>query len=77
MMKTITVPKSKFKPKAFEYLRCVEAGDKICITDHGKPVVDLQPHGLDDDELLQDMRNLVVRYDNPLDPVEDVWDVES
>lgn len=76
-MKILTVSKSKFKPKAFEYLRQVEAGDRVCITDHGRPVVDLQPHGLDDDELLMDMRGLVTRYDNPLDPVDDPWDAES
>ena len=31
-MNVVMVPKSKFKPKAFAYLRRVENGDYVCIT---------------------------------------------
>ena len=68
------VPKSKFKPKAFEYLRRAEAGERLCITDHGRPVADIVPHGSDDDEALNALRGLVLRYEVPTEPVEVEWE---
>ena len=38
------VPKSRFKPRAFEYFRFVEQKrQEILITDHGRPVVSILP----------------------------------
>ncbi len=73
-MRTLTVPKSAFKPKAFAYLRRVERGDTVCITDHGRPVADIVPHTSDDEKELSDLRGLVRKYDRPLDPVDVAWE---
>jgi len=70
-----SVPKSKFKPKAFEYLRLVEEKNtEIIITDHGRPVAKIVPYSPDDDSTLRDLRGLVERYDRPTAPVETDWD---
>jgi prevent-host-death family protein len=69
-MSVLMVPKSKFKPRAFAFLRRVEKGDRVCITDHGRPVVDIIPHGTDDDRELAELRGLVIEYDRPTDPVD-------
>jgi prevent-host-death family protein len=70
------VSKSQFKPKAFEYLRLVEkTNTEIYITDHGKPVVKIVPYKPGDDEDLKELRGLVVKYDDPLEPVDVEWDV--
>ncbi|MFW6181055.1 MAG: type II toxin-antitoxin system prevent-host-death family antitoxin [Spirochaetota bacterium] len=38
------VPKSKFQPKAFAYVRMVEeTNTDILITDHGRPVAKIVP----------------------------------
>ncbi|TVR85884.1 MAG: type II toxin-antitoxin system Phd/YefM family antitoxin [Spirochaetaceae bacterium] len=38
------VPKSEFKPKAFEYFRVVESdGEPIMVTDHGRDAVQISP----------------------------------
>ena len=76
-MKTIYVPKSKFKPKTFEYLRQVETDHvEICITDHGKPVVKLTAYTKSDEEILSELRGLVTSYDAPFESVGvDDWEV--
>ena len=40
------VPVKEAKAKLTELLRRVEAGERIVLTRHGKPVADLVPHGL-------------------------------
>lgn len=75
-MSVIIVPKSAFKPKVFEYLRRVESGDQVCITDHGRPVVDLLPHRVEDDKELEELRGLVLKYDQPTDPLDVNWEVD-
>jgi prevent-host-death family protein len=70
------ISKSQFKPKAFEYLRLVEeTNTEIFITDHGKPVVKIVPDKPTDDEDLKALQGLVVKYEDPLEPVEAEWDV--
>lgn len=66
---TKTVSKSQFKPKALAYLRDVErTGEALVITDHGRPVVRIEPHAPEDD-VLATLRGCVVRYDDPTEPV--------
>ena len=76
-MAILMVPKSKFKPKAFAYLRRVENGDQVCITDHGHPVVDIVPHRIDDDRELEELRGLVRKYERPMDSVEVAWEASA
>ena len=77
-MTTVTVSKTEFKPKAFEYLRRVESGaETIRITDHGRPVAEIVACGRTSRSELESMRGLVQRFDEPLAPVGEAWDVEA
>jgi len=76
-MTTLTVPKSKFKPKAFEYLRRVEKEHlRVCVTDHGRPVADIVPHRAGDDDALKALRGLVREYHDPTAPVHVEWEAD-
>jgi prevent-host-death family protein len=64
-----TIPKSEFKPKAFEYFRTVETtGEEIIITDHGRPVAKISKYADNDDEILKSLRGRVAKYENPEEP---------
>ena len=76
-MNILMVPKSEFKPKAFAYLRRVEGGDRVCITDHGRPVVDILPHRAEDERELAELRGLVLKYTRPTDPVDVAWEANT
>ena len=66
----VKVPKSIFKPKAFEYFRLVEEKrQEILITDHGRPVVRISPVDEADEHELSALRGLVVKYVDPYEPV--------
>jgi prevent-host-death family protein len=70
-----SVPKSKFKPKAFEYFRLVEeTKTEILITDHGKPVAKIVPYKPSDEEDLLALRGLVEHFEDPTAPIETDWD---
>ena len=65
-----TVSKSQFKPKALEYFREIEkTGKSLIITDRGKPVLKIVPYSEDPAESLRLLRNSVVKYQDPLEPV--------
>jgi len=70
------ISKSRFKARALQYFREVEAsGEALIITDRGKPVLKLVPYEQGADVHLARFRGLIVRYDRPLDPVAvDDWD---
>ncbi len=76
-MSVLMVAKSEFKPKAFAYLRRVEQGDQVCITDHGRPVADIIPHYSDDAQELSELRGLVIKYDHPMEPVDVEWEANA
>ena len=64
------VSKSKFKARALEYFREVErTGRALIVTDHGRPVLKIVPYREDPDAVLGQLRETVVRYDAPTDPV--------
>lgn len=64
------VSKSQFKPRALEYFRKVqEQGVELIITDHGKPVVKIIPYIKNHDDALRRLRNTVLKYENPTEPV--------
>lgn len=64
------VTKSKFKPRALEYFREVErTGKALIITDRGKPVLKIVPYSEEPSETLKLLRNSVIKYENPTDPV--------
>jgi prevent-host-death family protein len=66
----LRVPKSRFKPRAFEYFRLVEQKRKeILITDHGRPVVRISAVEEADESELDALRGLVLKYVEPFEPV--------
>ncbi len=65
-----TVSKSRFKARALELFRRVErTGQEIVITDRGRPVVKVVPYTAEPARLLSELRDTVVRYDEPEEPV--------
>jgi len=70
------IPKSEFKPKAFELFRYVEStGKALIISDHGKPVLKISPVRDEEADGTSAFRNTVISYDRPLDPVmENEWE---
>ncbi len=71
----MTVSKSQFKPRAFEYFRLVqEQRETIVITERGTPVLKIVPFGEEDDPDLAALRGTLVKYEQPLEPVDEPWD---
>jgi antitoxin (DNA-binding transcriptional repressor) of toxin-antitoxin stability system len=74
------VSKSQFKARALELLRQVEAtGERLVVTDHGKPVIEVRALREDKTEArdpLDVLRGSVLRYDRPFDPAvpEEEWE---
>ena len=71
-----SVSKSKFKPRSLEYFREVESsGEPLIITDRGRPVLTIAPFGKAVEEKFLRLRNVVIKYDRPHEPVaEDEWE---
>ena len=64
------VSKSQFKPHSLEYFRNIEkTGEELVITDHGRPVLKVVRYVADPEECFRGLRNTVLRYDDPLEPV--------
>lgn len=64
------ISKSQFKPKVLEYLRRVEESKQpLIITHQGKPVVQIAPYSKNAKELLKTLRNTVLEYKKPTQPV--------
>ena len=67
---TQTVSKSRFKARALELFRQVErTGGELIITDRGRPVLKVVPYAAEPARLLSELRESVVRYDDPEEPV--------
>ena len=64
------ISKSQFKPRALQYFREVEqTGKELIISDRGKPVLKIVPYTENPEEALKSLRNTVVKYDDPTEPV--------
>ena len=65
-----TISKTRFKARALEYFREVErTREELIITDRGRPVVKLVPFSGEPGRALLSLRDSVVRYDDPTEPV--------
>lgn len=73
---TLAVSKSQFKPHSLEYFRRIEqTGEELVITDHGRPVLKVVPYVADTESCFRGLRNTVLQYDAPLEPVgKDEWE---
>jgi prevent-host-death family protein len=71
-----TISKSQFKPKSLELFRTVEqTGEELIITDHGRPVLKIVPYSEDPEQWFKGLRNTVIRYERPFEPVgQDDWE---
>ncbi len=64
------ISKSKFKARALEYFREIErTGRALVVTDHGRPVLKIVPYREDPAAAFDELRETVVRYEAPTDPV--------
>jgi prevent-host-death family protein len=64
------VAKSKFKPRALHSIREVQkTGKVLIITDRGKPVLKIVPYSEKPSETLSQLRESVVKYENPTEPL--------
>lgn len=70
------ISKSTFKPQALKYFRQIEEQhQEIIITDHRKPVIKIIPYKHEPHIILEELRNSIIRYDDPLSPIgEDDWE---
>jgi len=74
-MEVRQVSKSEFKAKALEFFRQVEAsGESVVVTDHGKPTLEVRPYRTIERNPLDVLRGSVVRYDDPMEPVDVQWE---
>lgn len=71
------VSKSKFKAKALEFFRQIEAsGQSLIVTDHGKPTLEVRLYRGPKRNPLDVLRGSAMRYDNPTESVAtDDWKV--
>ena len=64
------ISKSKFKPRALHYFREIErTGRELIICDRGKPVLKIEPYAENPEEALKALRNTVIKYEDPTEPV--------
>jgi len=76
-MQSRHVSKTEFKARALELFRQVEAtGESIVVTDHGKPALEIRPYReAAKRNPLDVLRGSVLRFDDPLSPVDDdAWE---
>jgi len=74
-MEVRQVSKSEFKARALEFFRQVEAsGESVVVTDHGKPTLEVRPYRTIERNPLDVLRGSVVRYDDPMEPVDVQWE---
>jgi antitoxin (DNA-binding transcriptional repressor) of toxin-antitoxin stability system len=73
------VSKSKFKAKALELFRQVEAsGEVIVITDHGEPTLEVRRYQQPRRDPFAVLKGSVLRYERPTDPVaDDDWEAAN
>jgi antitoxin (DNA-binding transcriptional repressor) of toxin-antitoxin stability system len=76
MVVDMEVSKSRFKAKALEFFREIEAkGEAVIVTDHGRPVVEVRPYRATRRDPLAILGGSVIRYVSPTEPVAgDGWE---
>ena len=66
-----------FKARCLELMdRVRETGGEYVITKHGEPVAKLVPYAsAERTPFFGSLKGTVLRYDRPLDPLDDEWDI--
>ena len=72
------VSKAQFKAKALEFLRRVEeTGERLIVTDHGRPTVELRPYQELKQDPLAQLEGSVLAYNDPMNSVgESDWETK-
>lgn len=70
-----SISKSKLKSKLLEFLRLVESGEEIIVTDRGKPVVKISKYGNSPstEQLFGQMRGKVQYFEDLTTPTTQEW----
>lgn len=70
------ISKAKFKAKALELFRQIEAtGESLVVTDHGRPTLEVRPYRSNERPPLDVLHGSVIRYIEPTKPVsDDAWE---
>jgi len=76
MMQEQEISKTEFKMRALEIMRMVEQDNiSVVITDRGKPTLEIKKLKRNNLTPLELLKNTVVLYENPTDPVaDDDWE---
>jgi hypothetical protein len=75
MVMETEISKSRFKAHALEIFRQIEkTSSPVVITDNGTPVLTVAKYRPASRVALARLKGSVLRFDRPLDPVEDPWD---
>ena len=77
-MPILHVSKAEFKAKALEFLRRVEeTGERIIVTDHGRPTVELRLYQDQKQDPRVLLKGSITTYTNPMRPVgENDWETK-
>lgn len=72
------VSKSRFKAHALEIFRQIEkTGTPVVITDNGKPALTVTRYQPPTADTLASVAGSVLRFDDPLAPVDEAWDAHQ
>lgn len=72
------ISKSRFKAHALEIFRKVEkTGTPVIITDNGTPTLMVTKYRADKRDALARLKGSVLRFDRPLDPVDENWEADA
>jgi antitoxin (DNA-binding transcriptional repressor) of toxin-antitoxin stability system len=64
------ISESLFKQRSLEYFRLIgESGEALIITDRGQLVLKIIPYTADLEDRMKILRNSVLKYDDPTEPV--------
>jgi hypothetical protein len=72
------ISKSKFKAHALEIFRHIEkTGKSVVITDNGTPTLTVTKFRPEAHDALARLKGSVLRFDQPLEPVDENWKADA
>ena len=72
------ISKSKFKAHALEIFRQIEkTGKSVVITDNGTPTLTVTKFRPKAHDALARLKGSVLRFDQPLEPVDENWEADA
>lgn len=72
------ISKSRFKAHALEIFRNIEkSGTPVIITDNGTPALIVTKYRPEARDALARLKGSVLRFDDPLAPVDETWEADA